>query len=370
MRRCVELFAGGGGAALGLRAAGFTSAACVEGDAAAVATLCAAGFPGVQAWIGTPPQGCDIPGWNPSSVQRDAGLHHDGEIHLVWASPPCQPWSRAGKQKGHSDSREGWPATIAALQHLRPRWVVIENVVGAPAQEWAQQLMDAGVCARAVVWDLDAVRYGLPSRRRRLFIVGRRDAGPMPRVPLFTHFAPEDEKIIDGCDDKIREALLGQMRRWVSMGEALPDLARAATVTPGNGGNLPAPRTLDQPAHTVTVGSGQALYYTPEQTDGKAGGKPEMLGLPAPCVVCSEVKGTRARKATGWTYNGGPDRASDAAFSATGRRRLEPEEVAVLVGFPTSHPFQGNKGQTYRQIGNAVAPIMAQRIAEAILRCD
>ena len=422
--RCVELFAGGGGAALGLRAAGFTSAACVEGDAAAVATLCAAGFPGVRAWIGTPPEDCDIPGWNPASVRQDAGLHDDGEIHLVWASPPCQPWSRAGKQKGHSDSREGWPATIVALQHLRPRWVVIENVVGAPTQEWTQQLMDAGVCARTAVWDLDAVRYGLPSRRRRLFIIGRRDAGPMPRVPLFTHYAPEDEKIIDGCDEATRTAIFRQMRKWVSMGEALPDLAAAglrfacrsthpeegggeptpcperreidlttlparclaasysggkggeayvvapATVTPGNGGNLPAPRTLDQPAHTVTVGSGQALYYTPAETDGKAGGKPEMLDLPAPCVVCSEVKGTRARRATGWTYNGGPDRASDAAFSATGRRRLEPEEVAVLVGFPTSHPFQGNKGQTYRQIGNAVAPVMGQKIAEAILSAD
>lgn len=338
-RTCVELFAGGGGAALGLRAAGLHSLACVEGDAAACATLQANGFPARHAWIGTPPDGADLPAWDAVG---------DGAVGcwLLWASPPCQPYSRAGKQMGHSDGRDGWPATVEAIRTIRPAWFVIENVVGFPAQEKAAELVAAGLCASARVWDLDAVRYGLPSRRRRLFIIGRRDPGPMPRIPLFTHYAPEDEALIQGADG-VREALLAQMQRWVSMGEALPHLAS-----------------------TGHAGSGQAMYYTPEQTLGQAESRPEMLDNPSPCVVCSEEKGTRARRATAWTYNGGPDRAADAAFMATGRRRLEPEEVAVLVGFPTTHRFMGNKGQVYRQIGNAVAPIMAQRIAQAILLCD
>lgn len=449
-RTCVELFAGGGGAALGLRAAGLHSLACVEGDAAACATLQANGLPARHAWIGTPPDGADLPAW-------DAVGDGAGGCWLLWASPPCQPYSRAGKQMGHSDGRDGWPATVEAIRTIRPAWFVIENVVGFPAQEKAAELVAAGLCASARVWDLDAVRYGLPSRRRRLFIIGRRDPGPMPRIPLFTHYAPEDEALIQGAGAGVREALLRQMRRWVSMGEALPHLAASghrfacrsthpeegggeptpcperreidmtdrpsrcvaasysggkggesyvvsrrgreggprdeargidqpstcirtagggssipflvATI-PGNGGNLPAPRPLTEPSHTITVGSGQAMYYTPEQTLGQAGSRPEMLDNPSPCVVCSEEKGTRARRATAWTYNGGPDRAADAAFMATGRRRLEPEEVAVLVGFPATHRFMGNKGKVYRQIGNAVAPIMAQRIAQAILLCD
>lgn len=358
-RTCVELFAGGGGAALGLRAAGLHSLACVEGDAGACATLQANGFPARHAWIGTPPDGADLPAW-------DAVGDGAGGCWLLWASPPCQPYSRAGKQMGHSDGRDGWPATVEAIRTIRPAWFVIENVVGFPAQEKAAELVAAGLCASARVWDLDAVRYGLPSRRRRLFIIGRRDPGPMPRIPLFTHYAPEDEPVLMAMDeamklrpregevqisqevvDDIRIGLYAQMRRWVSMGEALPHLAASGH-----------------------AGSGQAMYYTPEQTLGQAGSRPEMLDNPSPCVVCSEEKGTRARRATAWTYNGGPDRAADAAFMATGRRRLEPEEVAVLVGFPPTHRFMGNKGQVYRQIGNAVAPVMAQRIAQAILLCD
>lgn len=364
--RCVELFAGGGGAALGLRAAGFSSVACVEADAAACRTLRGAGFPAVQGWIGNEaPPGSSLPLWPTSDdIARIAASGAD--LDVVWASPPCQPWSMAGKREGHSDSREGSASTIAALQRLRPRFVIVENVRGFPAHDFAAQLVEAGVCApgHVRVWDLDAVRYGLPSRRRRVFVVGRREVGPMPRIPLFTHYAPEDERLIEGAGEAARAALLRQMQRWVSMGEALLGLRGA--VVAGNGGNKPVPRDLGQPSHAVTGSC--PLYYTAAQTGGAAGSQPEMLDLPAPCVVTSEAKGTRARKANGWTYNGGPDRAADAAFMATGRRRLEPEEVAVLVGFPPDHHFSGTKEQVYRQIGNAVAPVQARVIAESILR--
>ena len=52
---CLTLFAGAGGADIGLSRAGFSHIACVEGDATACATLRAAGFPAVHGWIGTPP---------------------------------------------------------------------------------------------------------------------------------------------------------------------------------------------------------------------------------------------------------------------------------------------------------------------------
>ena len=63
----LTLFAGAGGADLGLRAAGFQHLACIEADAHACATLTAAGFPAVRAWIGgggveAPWDGWDLPG--------------------------------------------------------------------------------------------------------------------------------------------------------------------------------------------------------------------------------------------------------------------------------------------------------------------
>jgi site-specific DNA-cytosine methylase len=73
-----------------------------------------------------------------------------------------------------------------------------------------------------------------------------------------------------------------------------------------------------------------------------------------------------------WTFNGGPDRAADAAFLAVGRRRLTPDECAALQGFAPGRKFVGNKESVYRQIGNAVPPPLAEAlaafVAEALLR--
>jgi len=51
---------------------------------------------------------------------------------------------------------------------------------------------------------------------------------------------------------------------------------------------------------------------------------------------------------------------------ATGRRRLTWQECATLVGFPDGYPFQGTIEARYRQVGNAVAPIMAEVLARSL----
>jgi site-specific DNA-cytosine methylase len=101
-------------------------------------------------------------------------------------------------------------------------------------------------------------------------------------------------------------------------------------------------------------------------TEGRAGTEPGRLGQPAPTVATTEEKGTRASEASGWTFNGGPDRASDAAFLAVGRRRLTWQECAALQDFPPDYPFQGTIGARYRQVGNAVPPKLAEVVGRAV----
>lgn len=84
--------------------------------------------------------------------------------------------------------------------------------------------------------------------------------------------------------------------------------------------------------------------------------------------MTTEVKGTRASRSSGWTFNGGPDRASDATFLATGLRRVSETEAARLQGFPEGWPFQGTSLARYRQIGNAVPPLLAEAALRALLR--
>lgn len=153
---CVELFAGAGGAALGLEAAGIEHAALCEWDPYACATLRAAGL------------GPVIEG-----NTADIDYRPFRGVDLLWASPPCQMHSSAGNGSGY----DGWPDVLRCIRETAPRWVAIENVIGAPVEQWCADLRDLRFTVRAFL--LNAARYGVPQRRRRWFIV----AGPFQVVP-------------------------------------------------------------------------------------------------------------------------------------------------------------------------------------------
>jgi len=92
----------------------------------------------------------------------------------------------------------------------------------------------------------------------------------------------------------------------------------------------------------------------------KAGTRPDLVDEPSRCVTASDGKGA------------GPHperrmRASDDLLLSTGRRRLTVDECAVLQGFPNGYPFHGNATSRYRQVGNAVAPPVAETLGKAII---
>ena len=188
--RAIELFAGAGGAALGIEAAGFDHAALVEWDPDACSTLRAAGLgPVVEGDVR------DL-----DAIESTVG---ETPASLLWASPPCQAWSHAGSRGGAEDDRNGYPWTLAALDRFRPRWFVAENVVGLthhseeghPDPERCPRcylerfvLHELGKRFRFVGWFvLNAADYGVPQHRRRLFVWG----SDRPVVcPAPTHIDP------------------------------------------------------------------------------------------------------------------------------------------------------------------------------------
>ncbi len=320
----LELFAGAGGAYLGLRAAGLRCLCAVEWDASAAAALRAAGAPALQADVR------DL-----AAIKAAlGGARPDG----IWASFPCQCWSAAGKRLGARDARNGWPWTVAAIDELGPRWVLCENVaglthhrsgcVGRGGQQGLFGAVDPLDCpgcylervilpdlrqryAHAGFFVLDAADFGVPQHRRRLILW----AGPSPMAAPVGSYGTE-------------------RRPWVSM--------------------------------RVALGLGEEQVVYPAGC-GRAATEPWRLDSPAPAVTAAEVRGTRASPASGFDFNGGPDRASDAAFLASGRRRLTVEECAILQGFPAGHPFTGSVEARYTQVGNAVPPALAEAVGRAAM---
>ena len=55
---------------------------------------------------------------------------YQGMVDLITGGFPCQPFSVAGKQRGHQDERNMWPETIECIRIVRPRYAFLENVPG------------------------------------------------------------------------------------------------------------------------------------------------------------------------------------------------------------------------------------------------
>ncbi len=115
-------------------------------------------FAGVGGWA----RALDLAGWG-------------GDRPIWTGSPPCQPFSSAGKGGGESDERHLWPEFFRLIAACRPAVVVGEQVANAVAHGWldgvCRDLGSAGYSCGAVV--LGAESVGAPHLRRRLYWGGR-----------------------------------------------------------------------------------------------------------------------------------------------------------------------------------------------------
>lgn len=263
------------------------------------------------------------PAWDvrEEDVHEFDGFEFDG-IDLLAAGVPCPPFSIAGKQLGSDDERDLFPPVLRAIEEVRPRAVLIENVRGLMAKrfegyrsEVSAQLSILGYNANWCV--LNASAFGVPQLRPRTLMVALRD---------------EDQPYFEWPQ--------GNEDASPTVGEVLADLM-AANGWPG-----------------AEAWVGRACDIAPTLTGGsKKHGGPD-LGP------------TRARQQwaqLGVDGLGMVESAPAPDFPVDGLPRLTTEMTARLQGFPDSWEFAGRKTARHRQIGNAFPPPVAKAVGEAIL---
>lgn len=93
-------------------------------------------------------------------------------IDILTAGYPCQPFSVAGNRKGLEDERHIWPFIKETISHLRPKFIVMENVRGHLTLGFDQVLKDLTEIGYDARWQVvRASDVGAPHQRARLFIV-------------------------------------------------------------------------------------------------------------------------------------------------------------------------------------------------------
>ncbi|MQB35420.1 DNA cytosine methyltransferase [Agrobacterium tumefaciens] len=192
----IELFAGCGGLALGLHRAGWEGLLAIERDPMAFETLASnlvdesAPFRAFTRW----------PEWMPQKSTDLIALLGDatfcrhlrdlrGKVDLVAGGPPCQGFSVGGKRDGEDDRNTLVYRMLDFVELVQPRAVLIENVEGmarrfvskpgaarvSVAEDAISQLEKLGYIASYQL--INSADFGVPQARRRVAIIGVKDAG-------------------------------------------------------------------------------------------------------------------------------------------------------------------------------------------------
>lgn len=179
--KIISLFSGAGGLDLGFENAGFTIAVAIEVDPACCETL-TTNRPRLKVINKAIENVCS------KEILATAGLK-PLEAALVIGGPPCQSFSLAGKRKGLEDERGklGFEF-IRVVRETLPVGFVFENVKGlinwgrGKALEQLIEEFERPIEYDGVIYHyqiskpqvLNAVKYGVPQNRERVFIVGNR----------------------------------------------------------------------------------------------------------------------------------------------------------------------------------------------------
>lgn len=341
----ISLFSGAGGLDLGAEAAGYRVSAALEVDRDAAATM-EKNF----THLNRPVLQADVLDVTTRDLLRAAGLKGRARPDLLIGGPPCTPFSKSGfwlewKRAGLDPDASLLQAYTRVLAEARPRAFVLENVyaltynnrASRPAYErLLQEIDDAGYDWRAKV--LNAADHGVPQARPRLFVIGVPRGERLPEHPEATHGGNWERRHTGHAD-----------RPHVTAGEALDGLV----TEPEPGEDL-----RGQYAHLLPgVPPGENyLHYTAER------------GYSDPLFKW------RSRY---WSFllKLHPDRPSPTIQAQPGpnvgpfhwdNRRLRVGEVKRLFTFPDSFELVGSRGSVQAQLGNAVPPLLAQRVIERV----
>jgi DNA (cytosine-5)-methyltransferase 1 len=345
----VDLCCGVGGLSLGFEAAGFNVAIAIDNDPIHVATY-ARNFPASRVFVANVAEDQDA---LTADIQH---ILHE-EVTVLIAGTPCQGFSIGG-HKDSTDPRNSVLVAVARwLPFLRPKYFVVENVPGLTSPPMRSKLdyflrlaRRYGYTVANNPWLLDACDYGVPQRRRRLFIVGFRrsatpPAPPTSQRPVTVWQAIEDLAMIDDRTDVLEG-----------------DLYHGPLGHPGSA----------YAQHLRVRRPGQPLTGCRRSRH-----RDEMVRRFALTAPGQQEPISRffklSQSGIAPTLRSGSDRLHGSYTAPRPIHPLSPRcitarEAARLHGFPDWFQFHPTVWHAFRQIGNAVPPLLAGAVAEAIAR--
>jgi DNA (cytosine-5)-methyltransferase 1 len=392
----VDLFCGAGGMSTGFSRAGFRTLAAVDSDPYSCRTYELNHLDVIPDTV--------ILGnvTEPSLLDKVAGLVPEDGVDVLVGGPPCQGFSSAGFMSQRSvrarrkdsgiwveddDRNYLFEYFVEMAARIRPRTIVMENVPGMDSSRGkrpsfmalAKAMLEAlGYNAR--IWELDAAAYGVPQHRLRKFLVASKAkvAPPLPE-PQYRSKIRDLDRFPD---------LLPPITVMQAIGD-LPNVEPDAGEEVSTASYL-ADESEPSLRHFVTnrrfpIRSGNRVIYNHRaRFNNKL--DLELFGLLKPGengldIISKHQRSDLMRYRRDVFHDkysrmlpDQPSRTIVSHLSRDGNSYIHPEQVrtitpregARLQSFPDDYVFCGSQSEQWRQIGNAVPPLLAHAIAGAL----
>lgn len=368
-RHVLDLFCGSGGFSFGFEQTGrFAVTAGIDLLPDRISTY-RENHPTANAIVG------DITGF-PVETLDGEGLSPE----VVIGGPPCQGFSsiRPFRMCTIGDPRNNLFEHFAlVVATLRPRWFVLENVVGLLTHGGGRVLPSLiasfGEAGYKTDWRVvNAAHYGLPQNRERLVVVGSRE-GRAFEWPAPTHVV--DHRSMAGKWAKrvgTMPLFSAPLRPAVTVMDAIHDLpeiraGESASEYRADVEPTEYERLMRNGSSSLTLH--EATAHTPRMLEiiRLAGANrwalPEGLTTSGFSSCYSRLDADRPSVTLTVNF---VHPASNRCIHPSQDRALTPREGARLQGFPDRFDFKGTRSQIVKQIGNAVPPLLGKVIAQAL----
>lgn len=359
MLRAIDLFAGAGGLSLGFLWGGFEVIAAVEGNQHAAKT-----YRANHADVLCLEQ--RIEDIEPHDLRNRLGLQQ-GELTAVVGGPPCQGFSYSNRRTRTLDNPVNYlyQDYFAFVEEFRPDWFVLENVAGIRTIGGGEVLTNIISVGRTLgyavsVGEMSAEMYGVPQRRRRVFVVGGPSTASDFALPAPTcdgsdvPFVTVRDAVADlpslpvGADIDTRPyrtsrnlssyqvTMRGLCHEGAVSGNLVTNnndlvLERYKHIGPGENWSALPPRLMKNYADAKRCHTG--IYHR--------------LQWDQPAKVLGNFR-------------------KNMLIHPDEDRGLSVREAARLQSFPDWYRFCGTIGLQQQQVGNAVPPLLAQAVARSI----
>lgn len=301
----------------------------------------------------------------------DVGI---GELDVLLGGPPCQAFSVYNHQRGFHDERSGlFREYLRIVEAFLPKMVVIENVTGMTSlgggraiNEIYKGLSNLGYKVEHRI--LRAEDFGVPQQRRRIFFMASR-VGPIV-WPHPTHGDQED-------------LLTAHLPPFVSVADAIGDLP---PLKMGDGADGPRrytrtakcdyQRAMREGSESVTN------HYAPQLADinverlrfiPQGGSWRDLPHRLLPAGMKRAKRSDHTKRYGRLDPNGmfstiltKADLHWGAYVHPDQDRTLTVRECARAQSFPDRFVFLGSRVEQYKQVGNAVPPLLARAVAESV----